>query len=88
MDSLIFQLYANEDSGREWEGIKRTSEDVQRERERIIKFTSMLTCEQLELYEQLRVDFSKLLAYKEQEGYARGFRSGAKMMMEILAEDD
>ena len=88
MSSLIMQMYDNEDCGKETELIERTQEDIDMAREHLSAFLATLTKEQAKLYDFVKVDDARLHIYREQTAYRRGFRSGAKMMMEILTKEE
>ena len=86
--SLICQLYNGEDSGETWVFAERTAEDIRQEKERAQQFYATLSNEQRQLYMEMQGDYGKQLAYQMEQQYRRGFRAGAKMMMEILTEDE
>lgn len=86
--SLICQLYNGEDNESVWVFTERTAEDIRQEHERAHRFYATLSREQRELYMEVQSDCGKQLAYQMEQQYRRGFRSGAKMMMEILTEDE
>ena len=87
-NSLICQLYNGEDNESVWVFTERTAEDIRQEHERAHRFYATLSREQRELYMEIQGDNGKQLAYQMEQQYRRGFRAGAKMMMEILTEDE
>lgn len=88
MGSLIMQIYDNEDCGKEREVMERTQEDIRTARAHLSAFLATLTKEQESAYELVKMDYAQQLAYTEQTAYRNGFRSGAKMMMEVLTDDE
>ena len=87
-ESVMCRLYRQEDNGDTWAFFERTKEDVLEERQRASQFYVTLSKEQKQLYLEVQSDEGKQLAYQMELQYRRGFRAGAKMMMEILTEEE
>ena len=66
----------------------RPKEELEEEFEKEKTFLKMLSAEQKKAYEEFSDLQLRAHAYCNDILYRRGFRAGAKMMMEILTEDE
>ena len=87
-NSLIEKLYVGQDDDSDLGFLERTVEDIEQEKARAGEFYASLSAQQRQAYLEVQSDCGKQLAYQMQLQYRRGFRAGAKMMMEILTEEE
>lgn len=87
-NSLLCLLYEDEGQGKDWVLEECTVAEMQEARRRAGQFYATLSSEQRQMYQDIQADESKQLVCQMQMQYRRGFRAGAKIMMEILSKEE